>query len=270
MEARHKKIIIISVITAIMLALVIISSLIFIINGDSKFDVSKSNATLTQTPDYGENYLNGLIFLTDRSISGMRDLSELRDSVGMPEIWTGSGGSLMLDSNTCNASVILSETGEELLIPQALEQKKPRYIVIALGFENGVPYCEKDAFCNYYDKLISAVEENSPDTKIILQSILPVTSKFEFVNSEYSNDKIDTCNAWICELAEKHNVRFLNTAESLKNGSGKLEGDFAGKDSTLNTEGYKKMLEYVRVHGYKEPQADSTQAPAEPSTEQTT
>ena len=264
------KVIVISIIVALLLAIIATVCLVILIKDDDGFDISGSKAVLKSTPDYGQNYLNNLIFLGDFTSQNIISYGVLANGVDSNQVWTGKSGTLSLDYNIDKATIILPETDEEILLTQALKTKKPRFLVITLGLENGVPYCDKDVFCEYYRKLIDAVSESSPNTKIIIQSILPVTAKFQRKNREFSNKKIDLCNEWLCELAEEMNVRFLNTAESLKDASGNLYGKYANHDgSSPNAEGYMIMLEYIRTHGYKEYPADNkpTESPTENSTE---
>lgn len=269
MNKKTKKVIIISLLVASVLAIASAVCLASLIRRDERFDISKSPATLVATPNYGQNYVNNLIFLGDFTSFGMIECGVLDGGVESNQVWTGRNGTLPLDYNTDKTTVVLPEIGEEMLLSKALSEKKPRYIVITLGLENGVPYCEKDAFCDYYGRLIEMIKESSPTTKIILQSILPVTAKYQLKNKEYSNEKIDLCNTWICELAEKHGIRFINTAEALKDSSGNLAREYATDTGNCpNTEGYKKVLEYIRAHGYVDYPEGSTQPPTETPTEQ--
>ncbi len=267
---KTTKVIIISLLAALCLAIITAVCLATLAKKDKDFNISESEATLKSTPDYGQNYLNNLIFLGDFTSQNMISSGVLENGADSNQVWTGKDGTLSLDHNVDKATIILPETDEEMLLTQALKTKKPRYLVITLGLENGVPYCEKEDFCEYYKKLIDAVRESSPNTKIIIQSILPVSSKYQRKNSEITNEKIDTCNKWLCELAQKMNIRFLNTAECLKDSSGKLPRKYASNDGgSPNTEGYKIMLEYIRTHGYKEYPLSSkpTEAPTEAPTE---
>ncbi len=264
------KVIVFSLLAALLLAIIAAVCLAALIEKDKDFDIPSSQATLKNTPDYGQNYLNNLIFLGDFTNQNMVTSGVLTDGADTNQVWTGKNGTLYLDYNIDKATIILPETDEEMLITQALKTKKPRYLVITLGLENGVPYCDKQAFCEYYKKLIDAVKESSPSTKIIIQSILPVSAKYQRRNGEISNEKIDICNEWLCELAEELNIRYLNTAESLKDSSGKLPRKYANEDgSSPNADGYKIMLEYIRTHGYKEYTGASkpTEAPTEIPTE---
>lgn len=270
---KTTKIIVISLICALCLAIIATVCLAALIQKDKDFDISESEATLPPTPDYGQNYVNNLIFLGDFTSQNMVSSGVLINGSDSNQVWTGKNGTLSLDYNIDKATIILPETNNEILLTQALKAKKPRYLVITLGLENGVPYCDKNAFCEYYRKLIDTVREHSPSTKIIIQSILPVSAKYQRKNSEITNEKIDDCNKWLCELSEDLNIRFLNTAEALKDSSGNLPRKYASEDGgSPNADGYKIMLEYIRTHGYREypglikPTEAPTDTPTEPGT----
>ena len=53
-------------------------------------------------------------------------------------------------------------------------------------------------------------------------------------------------------LAEELGVRYLNTAEVLKDDNGFLMSELdVGDGHHLSAEAYLRMLEYIRTHGYK-------------------
>ncbi len=207
---------------------------------------------LQTTPDYGQFYIDNMIFIGDITISPMRSAAVLRDGADTKQIWTGENNSLSLDYSIPTATIVLSESDKSATVADAVAQKRPDYVIITLGFENGVAYCTEEKFKEYYGSLITVIKESSPDTKIILQSIFPVSDKKQNENLGITNEKINRANVWIEELAYDNSVRYLATASVLKNSKGNLNPDYdSGDGVTLNAEGYSAMLEYVRTHGYR-------------------
>lgn len=252
--SKRKKIFILSLLSIAVLAIAAIVCITFLLKDSDTSDTANDKATLNSTVDYGTSYIDSIVFLGDFTIA---DLSQYAEQTGInpTNIWTGKNSSLPLDANIDKATVIIPATGEEMLISSALSQYKPRYLVITVGAENAVPYCAKEAFCDYYGKLISIAQKASPDTCIMLQSVFPVTRKYEIKNKQYSNKKISTCNTWINELANKYNVRYLNTAECLLSSSGTLKNDLASDSgNTLNKSAAALAADYIRTHGYKPPE----------------
>ena len=208
-----------------------------------------SGAELGKTFDYGDGYIKNIIFVGDKTIS---PISDVYPDIPKGQVWSAVDGSLPLDNNLKTISVIHSDDEKGSSIPSAAETYKPQYIVITVGIENGVAYCSEEKFKEYYKELITAIKEVSPDTNIILQSILPVSKQAEKDNPKISNDRIDRANKWILDICEESSVRFLNTASALKDSGGYLAPEYdSGDGITLNAEGYKAMIEYIRTHGYK-------------------
>ena len=209
-----------------------------------------SGVELTETFDYGDGYIKKLIFIADKTIY---PISSLNPEIEADQVWSTIGGTLPLDNNLKTTAIIhQTDDVKGCSIPSAAQMYKPQYVIITAGLENGVPYCNKERFKEYYKDLIIAIEEACPSTKIILQSVLPVSKATEKASPNISNDRIDEANAWIMELCNDCSVRYLNTASILKDADGYLCAEFdSGDGITLNAEGYKAVIQYVRTHGYK-------------------
>ena len=219
--------------------------------GTYDIDISSSYATLDSTADYGQNYIDSITFLGDRTMQKMLDLKILPGGKSSHQVWSGEGGDIPLDSNVGDISVVFADSDEIVKLSDALGRRNPKYIIVTLGVSNGVSYCDKEKFCDYYQDLIDVLKENSTGTAIIIQSILPVSKKAEKKNPAVTNQKIDEANGWIVELCEKNGLKFLNTAVALKDEKGRLHQEFVSDDGlSMNEDGYKKMLKYIRTHGY--------------------
>ena len=226
-------------------------------------DALKSHAVLKETPDYGQNYINTIIFLGDSTISHMREAGVLYEGESTTQIWSDADGKLALDAKIDKTELYLPASDRTVYVTDAAAELKPDYLLITVGLENGVRYCTEEQFKDYYTKLVSAIKEASPNTHIILNSIFPVSKKYERSTQGISKDKIDTANSWIVEIAEDLDVKYLNSAEALKNSSGYLDSKYDSGDGLhLNTDGYAAFFEYVRTHGYKNnaPKVEETES----------
>lgn len=223
----------------------------------------KSPAALKETADYGEGYVNSIIFLGDSTISHMREAGVLYEGESTTQIWTDSDGRLPLDAKTHKTELYLPASERTVYVTDAAAELKPDYLVITVGLENGVRYCTKAQFKDYYTSLVVAIKEASPTTHIILNSIFPVSKKYEKSTQGISRDKIDTANSWIIEIAEEQDVKYLNSAEALKNSGGYLDSKYDSGDGLhLNAEGYAAFFQYIRTHGYKShaPKVEETES----------
>jgi lysophospholipase L1-like esterase len=161
-------------------------------------------------------------------------------------------GSFALDYNTDTAAVIYSTDGKKGAVSVAAQERKPQYVIITLGLENGVAHCSKEKFQEYYSKIIDAIKKSSPETKIILQSVFPTSKQVSKDKPSISCEKISIANSWIAELAQSKSVKYLNTASVLTDKRGNLKSEYDSGDGIhLNTDGYTAVLDYIRTHGYK-------------------
>lgn len=247
---------------ALIAAAIVVSLITLCVNGSkpvlagndksAMVDADISAVRLGKTPDYGQAYINNIIFLGDTTVTGLLSTDLLSEVIGPTQIWSGEDGDLALDYNIGSVSILFPETNSPLSISSATERKKPDYIIVTVGLNNGVSYCTEEKFTEYYEKLIASLKEASPKTKLILQSIFPISSNAEKTLSGVTNEKIDKANKWIEKIAEDNSLRYLDTSSILKNSDGQLSKQYDSGDGIhLNTDGFAAVLDYVRTHGYK-------------------
>ncbi len=206
---------------------------------------------LAKTPDYGSFYLNSIVFTGDRTIAGLSYSGVLEGDVETKQVWRSEGDDLPLDNNLDIATVLCGEE-KGLSIADAAALRRPDYIVITVGLNNGVAYCTKESFKNYYGSLIDAITATAPETRVMLQSVFPVSKNYEKNNNGIDVSKIKTANQWISELAYEKGVRYLHTYEALSDTDGYLKTNYdSGDGMTLSQAGYEAMALYIRTHGYQ-------------------
>ena len=210
---------------------------------------TSSAALLGETEDAGQAYIDRLTFLGDSTTNGLKEYGVLSGGTATTQVWTPASGTLTLYLWNA-ASIVYPETGAEMTIADAVETKKPEYLVITLGV-NGVAELEEDAFKIYYTDIINCVKEASPSTRIICNSIYPVENDYEHID-QISNEKINTANGWILDVAEATGTRYADSCSVLKAADGSLREELGNGDGLhLNADGYNAVLEYLRTHAWQ-------------------
>ncbi len=218
---------------------------------------SEPTTVLGETADAGQEYIDKLIFLGDSTTYGLWYYSGdaatplLTNGHDSNQVWTPASGTLTL-SNYATATVEYPHpgTGNELTIQEAARQAQPEYLVITLGV-NGVSFMDEATFKDCYTNLINNILEVSPNTKIICNSIYPVGTKYEYLDS-INNDKINAANEWIKDVAAATGTRYSDTCSVLKDDAGWLREDYTNGDYIhLNTQGFAAVLGYLRTHAYQ-------------------
>ena len=213
---------------------------------------SSSSATLGETEDMGQAYIDSMIFFGDSNTAHLRSYGMLSGGKKTLQVWSTKSQTVTLDSEITNVKIEYPETADkyvEMTIIEAVALKKPKYIVLSLG-TNGVSTLTESQFKYCYKKLITAIKQASPDTKIIIQTIYPVTASY----TGFSNEKINTANGWILDIAEELGVRVADTASVLKDENGAMKESFNSDHHDgyhVNDDAYEKILHYLRTHGYQ-------------------
>ena len=204
-------------------------------------------ARLGLTADAGREYLDKIIFLGDSTTYGIGYYYRhgYTDLCPASQVWTPKSGTMSLwDYDT--AKIVYPATGKELLIKDAAKAAQPEIMVITLGV-NGIVSLGEEEFKADYAALVKNILAESPDTKIILNSIYPVADSYKYQKS-INNKKITAANGWIEALAGELGLGYLHTFETLAV-DGKLpESAHNGDGLHLTGESFGKVMEYIRTH----------------------
>ena len=205
---------------------------------------------LPETEDAGEDYINGTIFIGD---------SITENGLGWGffpyrNVWAMHG----IQPDTIQTEPIKVYGGkngdEEMLAVNAAAEYKPGRVLINIG-SNSVYKMAPDVFAAEYQKFLAAFKAQSPDTDIIICSVLPVDKRYdESERTTYTtnNDKCNKINYALAQLCREQGYKFLNLAEALKDENGQARQGLVYETDGIhpNKSTYPLMLEYIRTHAW--------------------
>ena len=201
-----------------------------------------ADPVLTETADQGQSYVDQFVFLGDSTTNGLASYNV----VDPKQVWTPESGTLTLDRWNIS-TIVYRDDNSQISITDAVTKKKPAYLLITLGV-NGVSYLDETTFTSTYTELVKAVQQASPSTKIILNSIYPIVGDYYGI----TNAKIDAANGWIKKIAAATGTRYLDSESVLKDSTGALTAAYSNGDKLHeNAEGYKQIINYLRTHGWQ-------------------
>ena len=205
-----------------------------------------SPALLPSTEDAGQAYIDGIVCLCDSPIYWLKLYELLKDGYNTNQVWTGPEGTMTL-AYLRGFEILDPNDGALRTIPETAALRKPPVILITVGV-NGIAFMDEDYFKTEYRNLIDELQAASPDTRLILQSILPITRDYIHWGS-ITNEIVTRANSWIVELAEEYGLPYLDTFSALvdENGNGKAEL-MQGDGLHPNRDGQTLILEYIRTH----------------------
>ena len=203
----------------------------------------QSSALLPETADAGDAYQSETLFIGDSNTvrlyaNGLISLQQFCAKEGI-----GTHAALN------EGIVTFKKDSSTYTIAQAVAKMKPRRVVIMLGTnDTGMSV---DEFIKNYTALVQAIQESYPYTDIIVNTVPPVPANH--ANYPHMDQtKIDDFNMALLSMCEQMGLKFLNSAEALKDANGYGREDYYQTgDIHLKPVGLKAMLSYLRTHAYQ-------------------
>ena len=203
-----------------------------------------SPALLGVTEDMGTEYTDKLVFLCDSPTYWMGP----NGLVPMEHIWTGPEGTQTLAYQS-TYEILDPYDQKEKLIRDVVAEHKPEYLVIAIGI-NGISFMDEEYFKAEYRSLVTDIQALSPETKLILQAIYPITPAYKWWGS-ITNVSITAGNSWILEIAEETGCPYLDVFGAILDEDGNAKDEYMRSDGLHpNKAGLEIILQYIRTHAY--------------------
>ena len=129
--------------------------------------------TLPESNDAGQGYIDGLTFLCDSSVIGLRDYALLSGGTATTQVWGSTAGNIPANSF---ADCLIRYQAEmvEIRPAEAAAKDHPSRLVVVLG-SDGLDNVDEDTFVEGYVSLLKSIQEASPNTVIIVCSMSSVT-----------------------------------------------------------------------------------------------
>ncbi len=121
--------------------------------------------------------------------------------------------------------------------------------VFYLGFGVNDMYGDVDSYLKYYKKIMDKIYECHPDAIVYVESILPVSQKYEAKNPGFSNAKAQQFNQALKELCrEDGRLIYLDVASVCYDEEGAANVDMVSDGIHYNRSGYAIIREYIKEH----------------------
>lgn len=198
---------------------------------------------LKETKKYDNNYYNSVTMVGDSNVMHMYQFGVLSglNAWGIP---CSHPGTMLTDK------INLYGLGIQMNLLDAIKTYKPQNVYLNLGTFSTI-YLSEDKFLSNSEELILKIKELSPATNLVLVSIYPIAEGDNL--PKFTQEKINKFNFYILEMAYKHNVKFLDVQEVLKNEKGYVKNEYILNDKYhLNYYGYNAVKEYIKTHVVEE------------------
>lgn len=118
-------------------------------------------------------------------------------------------------------------------------RREPKKVFILIGINDIALKISPETILTNYQTIVSILKDQSPKTKIYIQSILPTNDEFDtFKNHQGKMQIIKEVNIELEKLAEKNNVVFVDLFPNFLDENGKLSKAYTNDGLHLLGPGY--------------------------------
>lgn len=130
-------------------------------------------------------------------------------------------------------------TGVEKRLTQ-VTSGHPAKIFLLIGINDVSHGLSTDRLAERYERLVKKIREQSPSTRLYIQSVMPINNDFKRYKGLIGREKtVKEFNVRIKEIAERNGATYIDLWPALSQSDGKLKKGFTNDGLHLNGAGYR-------------------------------
>jgi len=202
-----------------------------------------------KTQASGDDPVDRMTFFGDSTTAHLA----LRGGVPRERVWSGAGSTVLFETVNAVKCVHLQKENRDLKISEAVGYKKPQILVITLGVSGGAGRLSKEAFVDIYRELLLSVQRASPETKILVQSLLPLSDRSVKHYKRLTKEAVVQANSWVRALCEEMQIPYVDThAKLIDPDTGYLKPEYQNDEYMhLTSAAYEVILDHLRLYAKK-------------------
>ncbi len=144
---------------------------------------------------------------------------------------------LLENPNIRNRGISGDTTNRILERLDTIVKGKPKQIFLTIGINDFINESRSsDYILEKYKKILSIIRTQSPKTKVIVQSVLPVNN--QILRYWYSNQNIIDFNSKLEKIAQEFNYQYVNIFPKLSDSQNQLDAKYTTDGLHLNGGAY--------------------------------
>lgn len=150
-------------------------------------------------------------------------------------------------ANILNRGIAGDNTNGLLARVEEVVRHRPAKLFILVGTNDLNKHMPATSIVANYRRIISAVQEASPQTRIYVQSVLPINN--QLIGRQYysgTNEQITALNAMLKAMAAETQVTYINVYETLLDNTGQMAARYTYDGLHLSGEGYLKWVQVLK------------------------
>lgn len=127
----------------------------------------------------------------------------------------------------------------------------PKKVFIMIGINDIARGIPDDMILANYATIVKLIQQQSPKTKVYIQSLLPTNDEFDaFKRHQGKTEHVLTVNAGLKALAIASKSTYINLYDALLGNDGKLDKKYTNDGLHINGYGYQKWMEVLKNGNY--------------------
>jgi lysophospholipase L1-like esterase len=194
----------------------------------------------------GADPIERMIFFGDSTTAHLA----LRGGIPKNRVWSGASSTVLFETVNRTKCVHLFEENTDLMLKEAVALKKPQILVITVGVSGGAGTLDRECFTDIYRELLLSVQRASPETKILVQSMLPLSEKSVKHYKKLTKEAVAEANLWIRALCMEMRIPYVDThAKLIDPQTGYLRPEYQNDEYMhLTAAAYRVVLENIRTY----------------------
>lgn len=192
-----------------------------------------------------ENPVDRMTFFGDSTTAHLA----LRGGIPKERVWSGVGSTVLFQTVNRTKCVHLQKERLDLTLSEAVALKKPEILVITIGVSGGAGTLPRETFTETYRELLLSVRKASPETKILVQSVLPLSDRSVNHYKRLTKEAVLQANLWISELCKEMQIPYADSYSKLIDpDTGYLKPEYQNDEYMhLTAAAYAVILENLRL-----------------------
>ncbi|QJB36388.1 hypothetical protein HF324_00300 [Chitinophaga oryzae] len=150
-------------------------------------------------------------------------------------------------ANILNRGIAGDNTNGLLARVEEVVRHRPERLFILVGTNDLNKHMPAASIVANYRRIINAVQEASPHTRIYVQSVLPINN--QLIGRQYysgTNEQITALNTMLKAMAADAHVTFVDVYTSLLDDAGQMDARYTYDGLHLSGEGYLKWVQLLK------------------------
>ena len=230
----------------------------------NEFDIISPDHRMFQLPENGSvdlSYFEDAVFVGDSLTEGLRIYPNIENAVA--NIATFISAKNQTPKSFLEGVIVFPDSYRPTQNGvEAIVSENPGKVYITLG-TNALTFMNREQLIYYYEKLLTSLQEQLPDTIFYVCSITPTTVEEASRRPVFSYDAVYAANNEIALMANQKGMHYINLHEVLADENGYLKHEYAYTDGIhLKPDAYSIWIQYLMNHTVH--RADNPYIPGSP------